>query len=117
DEHIRGEFKESLREGVVEIQEWLGLADREKTSPPVDIAALRQAADSTVTIVSAIDMSDRKPEARLTVPLREYLAQTFRKMAAILKSGSYPTKITWQAPDIDRPLTPLAAHVFAAIKD
>jgi multidrug resistance protein MdtO len=117
DEHIRGEFKESLREGVVEIQEWLGLADREKTSPPVDIAALRQAADSTVTIVSAIDMSDRKPEARLTVPLREYLAQTFRKMAAILKSGSYPTKITWQAPDIDRPLKPLAAHVFAAIKD
>jgi multidrug resistance protein MdtO len=117
DEHIRGEFKESLREGVVEIQEWLGLADREKTSPPADIAALRQAADSTVTIVSAIDMSDRKPEARLTIPLREYLAQTFRKMAAILKSGSYPTKITWQAPDIDRPLKPLAAHVFAAIKD
>jgi multidrug resistance protein MdtO len=116
-EHIRGEFKESLREGVVEIQEWLGLADREKTSPPADIAALRQAADSTVTIVSAIDMSDRKPEARLTIPLREYLAQTFRKMAAILKSGSYPTKITWQASDIDRPLKPLAAHVFAAIKD
>jgi multidrug resistance protein MdtO len=117
DEHIRGEFKESLREGVVEIQEWLGLADREKTSPPADIAALRQAADSTVTIVSAIDMSDRKPEARLTIQLREYLAQTFRKMAAILKSGSYPTKITWQAPDIDRPLKPVAAHVFAAIKD
>jgi multidrug resistance protein MdtO len=117
DEHIRGEFKESLREGVVEIQEWLGLADREKTSSPADIAALRQAADSTVTIVSAIDMSDRKPEARLTVPLREYLAQTFHEMAAILKSGGYPTGITWQAPDIDRPLKPLAARVFAAIKD
>jgi multidrug resistance protein MdtO len=117
DEHIRGEFKESLREGVVEIQEWLGLADREKTSPPADIAALRQAADSTVTIVSAIDMSDRKPEARLTIPLREYLAQTFQEMAAILKSGGYPSRITWQAPDIDRPLKPLAAHVFAAIRD
>jgi len=56
DERIRREFRESLREGVVEIQEWLGLADREKTSPPGDIAALQQAADSTVTIVSAIDV-------------------------------------------------------------
>jgi len=117
DERIRGEFKESLREGAVEIQEWLGLADREKTSPPADIAALRQAADSTVSILSAIDMSDRKPEARLTIPLRKYLAQTFHEMAAILKSGGYPTRIAWQAPDIDRRLKPLAAHVLAAIKD
>jgi multidrug resistance protein MdtO len=116
DEHIRGEFKESLREGVVEIQEWLGLADREKISPPADIAALRQAADSTVTIVTAIDMSDRKPEARLTIALREYLTQTFHEMAAILKSGGYPTRIAWQAPDIDRPLKPLATYVLAAIK-
>ena len=45
DERIRREFRESLREGVVEIQEWLGLADREKTSPPGDIAALQQAAE------------------------------------------------------------------------
>ena len=44
-ERIRGKFRETLREGAVEIQEWLGLANREKTSPPVDIAALQQAAD------------------------------------------------------------------------
>jgi multidrug resistance protein MdtO len=116
-ERIRREFRESLREGVVEIQEWLGLADREKTSPPGDIAALQQAADSTVTIVSAIDVIDRKPEAWLTTPLREYLARTFHEMAAIFKSGGYPIGIAWQAPDIDRPLTPLEADVLAAIKD
>jgi multidrug resistance protein MdtO len=117
DERIRREFRESLREGVVKIQEWLGLADREKTSPPGDIAALQQAADSTVTIVSAIDVIDRKPQAWLTTPLREYIARTFHEMAAILKSGGYPTRIAWQAPDIDRPLTPLEADVLAAIKD
>lgn len=117
DECIRGEFRETLREGAVEIQEWLGLANREKTSPPGDIAALQQAADLTVTIVSAIDVIDRKPEAWLTTTLREYLARTFHEMAAIFKSGGYPIGIAWQAPGIDRPLTPLEADVLAAIKD
>ena len=117
DERIRREFRESLREGVVEIQEWLGLADREKTSPPGDIAALQQAADSTVTIVSAIDVIDRKPKAWLTVSLREYLARTFHQMAAILKSGGYPIGIAWQAPNTDWPRRPLGADVLAAIKD
>jgi multidrug resistance protein MdtO len=117
DERIRREFRESLREGVVEIQEWLGLADREKTSPPGDIAALQQAAESTVTIVAAIDVIDHKPETRLPRPLREYLARTFHEMAAILKSGGYPIGIAWQAPDIDRPPAPLGADVLAAIKE
>jgi multidrug resistance protein MdtO len=116
-ERIRGEFREILREGAVEIQEWLGLANREKTSPPGDITALQQAADSTVTIVSAIDVIDRNPEAWLTIPLREYIARTFHEMAVILKSGGYPIGIAWQAPDIDRPLTTLEADVLAAIKD
>jgi multidrug resistance protein MdtO len=117
DERTRCEFRETLREGAVEIQEWLGLANREKTSPPGDIAALQQAADSTVTIVSAIDVIDRKLEARLPRPLHEYLARTFREMAAILKSGGYPIGIAWQAPDIDHPLTRLETDVLAAIKD
>jgi multidrug resistance protein MdtO len=60
---------------------------------------------------------DRKPEAWLTTTLREYLARTFHEMAAIFKSGGYPIGIAWQAPGIDRPLTPLEADVLAAIKD
>ena len=49
DERIRWEFRARLREGA-EIEEWLGLTDREKTSAAGDIAALRQAAYSTVTL-------------------------------------------------------------------
>lgn len=57
------------------------------------------------------------PEACLTIPLREYLTRTLREMAAILKSGGYPIGSAWQAPDPDRPLTPLEADVLADIKD
>ena len=117
DERVRREFGESLYAGASEIQEWLGLADREKTSAPSEIAALRQAADSTVTLMSAIAVVDRQPDASLTVPLREYLARTLHEMAAILRAGSCPTAITWQPPETDRPLTPLAANVLAAVKD
>ena len=115
-DRMRREFRETLREGALEIQEWLSLAHREKTSPPRDIVALQQAANSTVTIVSAIDVIDREPKVRLTLPLREYLARTFHEMAAILKSGGYPIEIAWQAPGIDR-LKPFESHVLAAIKD
>jgi multidrug resistance protein MdtO len=117
DERIRGEFRKSLREATAQIQEWLGLADREKTSPPGDIAALRQAADSTVALMSAIDVIDRKPEAQLTVPLREYLVRTLHEMAAILRAGGYPIGVAWQPPDPDRPLTPLEVAVLADIRD
>ena len=117
DERVRGEFKKSQREGAVQIQVWLGLADREKTSPPADIAALRQAADSTVTLMSAIDVIDRNPEASLTLPLREYVTRTLHEMATILQSGGYPIGIVWQVPDADRPLTPLEADVLVDVKD
>jgi multidrug resistance protein MdtO len=117
DHRVRRSFRECLREGAVEIQGWLRLADREKTSPPEDIAALLQAADSTVVLLSAIDVMDRRPEAWLTIPLREYLAHTVDKMAAILKSGGYPIEIGWRAPNTDRPLTPLEADILAEIKD
>ena len=112
----RREFKECLRESTKEIQEWLGLADREKTSRPGDIAALRQAAFSTVTLMSTIDVMDRRPETWLTIPLREYLAQTLREMSAILKAGGYPIRIEWRAPDPERRLIPLEADILADVK-
>jgi multidrug resistance protein MdtO len=68
DENTRSEFREHLREGMAEIQKLLGLAEREKTSKSDDIAALRQAADSTILLMSAIDVMDRRPEAQLTMP-------------------------------------------------
>ena len=117
DGRIRGQFRDSLRQGVVEIQEWLGLADREKTSPSGDIAALRQAANSTVALMSAIDVIDRRPEAWLTIQLREYVVQTLHEMAAILKASGYPVGITWLPPDTERPLTQLETAVLSDISN
>jgi multidrug resistance protein MdtO len=116
DEPTRRQFKERLREGVGEILEWLSLAGREKTSEPQDLAALRQAAYSTFALMSAVDVVDRRPEAKLTTPLREYLAHLMYEMSTVLKSGGYPIKIGWEAPDADRPLAPLEANVLADIK-
>jgi multidrug resistance protein MdtO len=117
DQTVREHFRECLREGVHEIIEWLGLAVREKTSAPGDIAALTQAAGSTIALLSAVDVMDRNPEATLPVGLREYLAKTLDELAVILKGGGYPTEIVWNPPDDDTLLTPLAAAVVGDIED
>src|ERR1700689_5216712 len=69
DEDIRSGFREHLREGMAEVLKLLGLADREKTSKPDHIEALKQAAGSTTLLMSAIDVMDRKPEAKLPLPI------------------------------------------------
>jgi multidrug resistance protein MdtO len=117
DQTVREHFRECLREGVHEIMEWLGLTAREKTSPPGDIAALKQAAGSTVVLLSAVDVMDRNPEGTLPADLREYLAKTLEEMAVILKGGSYPTEVAWNPPEGAAPLTPLAAAVVGDIED
>jgi multidrug resistance protein MdtO len=117
DEHVRGHFRESLREGDTEIQGWLKLAGIEKTSPPEDIEALRQAANSTIVILSAIEVMDRNPEASFPAGRRRSLARTLEEMVAILMSGGYPTKIAWEAPAADQTLSPVAAKLLADIND
>jgi multidrug resistance protein MdtO len=117
DETTRSRFREYLREGVTEIQKLLGLADREKTSRPDDIAALRQAAGSTTFLMSAIDVMDRRPEVGLTIALRDYLARTLRDMSDILRAGGYPVRIGWEPPETERALAPLEADVLADIKE
>jgi multidrug resistance protein MdtO len=114
---VREHFGECLREGVHEIVEWLALAAREKTSPPRDIAALKQAAGSTLVLLSAVDVMDQNPEGTLPAGLRKYLAKTLDEMAAILKSGGYPTEITWNPPEPDVDLAPLAAAIVGDIED
>jgi multidrug resistance protein MdtO len=116
-ENIRSEFTEHLREGTAEILKLLGLADREKTSKPDDIAALRQAANSTTLLMSAIDVMDRRPEVRFSMPLADYLAGTLREMSGILRAGGYPVRIGWDPPDMERALTPLEADVLGDIKE
>jgi multidrug resistance protein MdtO len=117
DETVRLRFEESLREGQAEIEEWLKLAAVEKTSPPADIAALRQAAGSALVLQSAIDVMERNPEASLPAATRESLAQTLEQMVTVLSAGGYPTEIVWQAPADEGSLSPLAAEILADIKD
>jgi multidrug resistance protein MdtO len=115
-EDIRSRFREHLREGTAEIGKLLGLADREKTSKPADIAALKQAADSTTLLMSAIDVADRRPDAQPDMPLADYLARTLRQMSGILRAGGYPVRIAWDPPEMERPPTPLETDVVGDIK-
>jgi multidrug resistance protein MdtO len=117
DENIRTQFREHLRERTAETQKLLGLADREKTSTPTDIAALKQAANSTTLLMSAIDVMDRNPEARLTLPVADYLARTLREMSSIVRAGGYPVRIGWDPPEMERALTPLEPDVLGDIKE
>jgi multidrug resistance protein MdtO len=117
DENVRSQFRDHLRERTAEIQKLLGLADREKTSTPADIAALKQAANSTTLLMSAIDVMDRNPEAGLHLPLADYLARLFREMSNVLRTGAYPIGIGWNPPKMERPLTPLGVDVINDIKE
>ena len=117
DENIRSQFREYLREHSAEIQKLLGLADREKTSRPADIAALKQAASSTVLLMSAIDVMDRNAQARLTLPVSDYLARTLEEMSGILRAGGYPVQIRWDPPEMERLPSPLEVDVLGDIKE
>jgi multidrug resistance protein MdtO len=116
-ENIRARFREYLREGTAEIRKLLGLAGREKTSKPDDLAALNQAASSAILLMSAIDVMDRRPEAQVSLPIADYLARTLREMSSILRAGGYPIRIGWAPPKIERPLAPLETDVIGDIKE
>jgi multidrug resistance protein MdtO len=113
----RRRFSECFQEGSAQIQGWLHLAEREKSAHANDLAALRQAADSTLVLLSAIDVADRSSEAPLPGPLREYIAKTLEEMAGILVTGRYPVDIIWQPPDEQPLLFPLAEQVRVEIRD
>src|SRR5580704_2449959 len=116
-EDIRSEFREHLREGLAEILKLLGLAEREKTSKPDDIAALKQATGSTTLLMSAIDVMDRRPEAQLALPIADYLVRKLAEMSRILRAGGYPVRIGWDPPQIERALTPLEADVLGNMEE
>ena len=113
---MRRAFEECLHEGLSEIPTWLKLAGLEKTSPPQDITALRQAAQSTVVILSLVDMIADPSEPLLPTLHRERIAQTLDDMAAILRKGGYPIGITLDAVDDNAKLSPLASAVVAELR-
>ncbi|MBO0757034.1 MAG: FUSC family protein, partial [Bradyrhizobiaceae bacterium] len=117
DERTRQHFHECLQEGSTEIHAWVDLAQREKSAPATDLVALRQASESTLRLLSAIDVADRIPEAPLPGPLREYIAHTLEEMAGILLTGRYPVDILWQPPHEEPLLSSLAEEIRAEIRD
>jgi multidrug resistance protein MdtO len=86
-----GPFRECLRAGNTEINTWLKLAGAEKTSLPADLAALRQATDSSIAILAWTQVLLR--ERILPRSLCEHLANTLQKMAEVLNAGRYPIEI------------------------
>ena len=89
----RHQFEGVLREGIGEILTWLKLSGVEKTSPAADLAALRQAADSTLQIMLLADMASRVQGRFLPPASSALLAEKLDAMAAILAAGSWPVEI------------------------
>ena len=116
DARTREAFDEVLREGAGEIPTWLKLAGAEKTSPPEDIAALRQATQSTAVILSIVDAVTRDAEPLLPEPLRERIAQMLEEMAAILGEGGYPVDVALELAEAEPLTSPLAAAALAELQ-
>ncbi len=117
DPRVRRRLEACLREGAAPILGHLKLAGVEHTAAPADIAALEQAALSSVVLLSAVDVADRNPEAVLPSSLREPLAVTLGQMAAIFRAGGYPLEPTLDMPARQGTISPLAACALASIKD
>jgi multidrug resistance protein MdtO len=111
----RAAFAETLNEGMTEIGAWLKLAGVEHTSPPKDIAALKQAAASTAEILPLVDMIHRDAPT-FPAELRENVAETLEEMAAILRSGGYPVDISLNASEGEASLSALDSAIFERLK-
>lgn len=113
----RREIVEYLREGPGDIPQWLKRAGVEKTSPPRDIAALRQAAAATSIILSMVEFITRPPQPLLPHPVQQRMAALLDEMADILRSGRYPVDIVIERDTAEPPLTPIQARAFEELSD
>jgi multidrug resistance protein MdtO len=112
----RTAFEQCLREGPGEIPAWLKLAGVERTSPVQDIAALQQAARSTIVILSVVDFLTSTPGLLLPAALRQRIAATLDAMGAILGKGSYPVDIELEGGEVEAALAPLAAVALSELR-
>jgi multidrug resistance protein MdtO len=112
----RKEFEECLREGPGEVPVWLKLAGAERTSPARDIAALQQAARSTIVILAVVDFLTSDAGISLPDPIRRCIAETLDDMAAILGKGGYPVEIALERHEDEAGLTPVTATALAELR-
>jgi multidrug resistance protein MdtO len=116
DAAARKVFDECLEEGLGEVPAWLKMTGLEKTSPPRDLAALQQAGQSTVVILSLVDFLTRAPESLLPLGIRQRIAETFDAMAGILAKGAYPIEIELEQAEEESDLPPLARAALAELR-
>lgn len=76
-----------LDDGLDEIEEWLKLAELEKSSPLTDMLGLRTAAEATGIVLSIALFLGRTPDFRLAVPLRDGLADAIDAAADAIANG------------------------------
>ncbi len=81
-----------------------------------NIAALQQAARSTIVILSVVDLLIDGPEPSLPVSIRQRIAETLDGMAAILGQGGYPIEIELESSEDEAGLTPLAAAALSELR-
>jgi multidrug resistance protein MdtO len=112
----RYELTECMREGTGEIQAWLKLAGVEKTSPTQDLAALRQAVQSTAAILSWVDVVSRDGAALIPNSMLQQLAQTLEDMARVLFKRRYPIEIALEPDGGESYLPAQSAELWAAMR-
>lgn len=116
DANARGKLWTCLHTGPGDVPGWLKIAGLEKCSSTHDLAALKQASQSTSVILAMVEVITREPATLQSGDLREHIAQTLDEMAAILQTGAYPVDIVLPRIDGEAAQSPLAAAALAELR-
>nr|WP_228119747.1 FUSC family protein [Gluconobacter kanchanaburiensis] len=102
DGRLREQATDMLREGTTGMMKSVKMAGLEKIWSPHDLACLKQAAISSVSILALADAASRS-----AIPQGDAacLTQVFEKMAAIFADGDYPA-------DIERPALSMSSDTI-----
>ena len=116
DAKARGSLRAYLQTGPGEVPGWLKVSGVEKNSSAHDLAALKQASQSTAVILAMTDVIAREPATSQSGQLRKHIAVTLDEMAAILQTGGYPVDIALPGMDGEAALSPLTAAALAELR-
>jgi len=97
--------------GDTETQEHLKFAGIEKTSREEDIAALKGASDSVVTVLCAVQFMLDEPQAMPTQKVKQIIESRLIELADIFEAGGYPAKV--DPINADRECSDLAVSAVA----
>ena len=115
-EHVEHDFKQCVRRGNEELYAWLKLAAAERTSSAQDLAALKQAAESTVPLLAWVRVVTEERGEPLPAAERLAIAHTLDEMAAIFRDGGYPLDVHLDEPARIAPPTALAGELWSSMQ-